>query len=191
MVFILESGIQQSMVDFKAKIEAILFACGEPIEISKLANTLNIPISALREQLEDFSLINKDNSRGVMVVFLDDKVQLVTKPKYINDINNILIKKNDSPLSQASLETLVIIAYNQPVSKAFIEKVRGVNSYSIVNNLIDKGLVEEAGRLDIPGKPVVFKTTDLFLRSFSLSSLDDLPSIDDSLFEKDENLNEN
>lgn len=187
----MESGIQQSMVDFKAKIEAILFACGEPIEISKLANTLNIPISALREQLEDFSLINKDNSRGVMVVFLDDKVQLVTKPKYINDINNILIKKNDSPLSQASLETLVIIAYNQPVSKAFIEKVRGVNSYSIVNNLIDKGLVEEAGRLDIPGKPVVFKTTDLFLRSFSLSSLDDLPSIDDSLFEKDENLNEN
>lgn len=174
----MNEGYQQSIVDYKARIEAILFACGEPIELSQLADVLNISISALRTQLDNFSSINDDKTRGIKLVFVENKVQLATKEKYSDDIKKVL-SKSASKLTQASMETLSIIAYNQPVTRAFVEQLRGVNSNFIINSLVEKGLIEEAGRLNIPGHPVAFKTTDLFLRSFSLKSLEELPSLEE------------
>ena len=93
------------------------------------------------------------------------------------NIKNAIDTKRSTPLSNAAMEVLTIIAYNQPVSKGFVENVRGIDSSSVINNLVEKGLIEEAGRLDIPGKPLVYKTTPVFLRSFSLGSLADLPPL--------------
>ena len=108
---------------------------------------------------------------------LDQCYQMATRAEYAQVIRQALEVKNNTPLSQAALEVLAVIAYNQPVSRAFIEQVRGVDSSSSVSGLLQKGLIEEAGRLDLPGHPVSFRTTDVFLRCFGLSSLADLPPV--------------
>ena len=102
---------------------------------------------------------------------------MCTNEKYSGQIRAALETKRSTPLSNAAMEALTIIAYNQPVSKGFVENVRGIDSSSVINNLVEKGLVEEAGRLDVPGKPIVYRTTPVFLRSFGLSSVADLPPI--------------
>ena len=108
---------------------------------------------------------------------LDQCYQMATRAEYAQVIRQALEVKNNAPLSQAALEVLAIIAYNQPVSRALVEQVRGVDSSSSVSGLLEKGLIEEAGRLDLPGRPVSFRTTDTFLRVFGLSSLADLPPV--------------
>ena len=101
----------------------------------------------------------------------------MSKKAFAQEIKKAIAVKRDLPLSPVSMEVLAIIAYNQPVTKGFIEQVRGVNSGQIVNNLVEKGLVEEAGRLDLPGRPISYRTTDVFLRTFDLKTLDDLPAV--------------
>lgn len=102
---------------------------------------------------------------------------MCTHEKYAPQIRAALETKRATPLSNAAMEVLTIIAYNQPVSKSFVENVRGIDSSSVINNLVEKGLVEEAGRLDVPGKPIVYRTTSVFLRSFGLSSVAELPPL--------------
>lgn len=166
-----------------AKIEAILFAYADPISIIKLSNILDITVSDCKKYLKDFSSqLNNDKDRGIKTVFLEDSVQLVSKKEFAEYIKNAIEEKNNYILTPVSMEVLSIIAYNQPVTKGFIEQVRGTNSNGIVNSLVEKGLIEEAGRLDIPGKPISYRTTKIFLRTFGLSDLNELPPL--------ENLNE-
>ena len=114
---------------------------------------------------------------GLCLLHLNTHWQLATKTEFAECVRRVLDTRRSIPLGPAAMETLTVIAYNQPVSRAFIEQVRGVDSSSSVSGLLEKGLIEEAGRLDLPGRPVAFRTTDVFLRCFGLSSLEDLPPV--------------
>ena len=173
----MEQYIQTHMVSYQARIEAILFAYGDPMPVSKLAEILGIDKAACWQQMEELQKQYQRKNRGIELIQMDDHVQLCTKKAFAQEIKKAIAVKRDLPLSPVSMEVLAIIAYNQPVTKGFIEQVRGVNSGQIVNNLVEKGLVEEAGRLDIPGRPISYRTTDVFLRTFDLKTLDDLPAV--------------
>lgn len=158
-------------------LEAILFSSGEPMESSKLAEAIEVDKSTLDKLV---SLLNdkySNCSSALKVYLLNDSYQLGTREEYSSHIKKAMETKNNSKLSQAAFEVLTIIAYNQPVTKGFVEHVRGVDSSSVVNSLVEKGLLEEAGRIDVPGRPIAFKTTSNFLRSFKLKSLDNLPPL--------------
>lgn len=158
-------------------IEAILFASGEPIEFDKLA------LGAGVEQADMHKLVSLLNSnyleRGsaLEVLKLEDSYQLATREQYAPYIRAALESKRTATLSPAAMESLTIIAYNQPVTRSFVEDVRGVDSSGVISNLLEKELIEEAGRLDVPGRPITFKTTANFLRCFGLSSIADLPPL--------------
>lgn len=159
-------------------IEAVLFACGEPLELERLAAALAIEPAAARQQLDAYSkALADDPSRGLRLLMLDGAAQLCVKEAYEPQVMAAAAVKKNAPLSAAALETLAVIAYNQPVTKAFIEQVRGVECGAVVNNLVEKGLAEEAGRLQAPGRPILYKTTAAFLRCFGLESLDALPPV--------------
>ena len=164
-------------INYFAAIEAILFACGEPVEIERLAEVLSIDKAAVREQLNAYGASLEIEDRGIRLLFLEDMVQLCAAEKYEAQIVQVANIRKNAPLSNAAMETLAVIAYNQPVTKSFIEQVRGVESGSVVNNLVEKGLVEEAGRLMVPGRPLIYRTTPNFLRCFGLSGLGDLPPV--------------
>ena len=163
----------------KAQIEAILFAAGEPVEVEKLAEVLEIEPETVAQGIRLLQDDYDAEERGILLVKLDQSVQLVTKDIYADLIRAALEIRRNTPLSQAAMEVLSVIAYNQPVTKGFVEQVRGVESGQIVNNLVEKGLVEEAGRLDVPGRPISYRTTLHFLRCFGISSLDQLPALPD------------
>lgn len=172
-----------TLLNIFAKIEAILFAYADPISVMRLSEILCVSMSECKKYLKDFSKeLDNDKNRGLGLVFLDDSVQLVSKKEFAEHIKEAIEEKNNYILTPVSMEVLSIIAYNQPVTRGFIEKIRGTNSNGIVNSLVEKDLIEEAGRLDMPGKPISYKTTKTFLRTFGLISLDQLPPL--------ENLNE-
>ena len=161
----------------QAAVEAMLFAYAEPVSAARLAEVLEVEeemVSRLLLSLRDD--LDADD-RGVSLLQLEDRWQFATKTAYGGYIKTLLDTRRNTPLSPAALEVLAIIAYNQPVSRSFIEQVRGVDSSSTVHSLVQKGLIEEAGRLDLPGRPVSFGTTDVFLRTFSISSLAELPAL--------------
>ena len=158
-------------------IEAILFASGEPIEIYRLSEASGVDVGTLPSLIKLLNDRYDDVGSGLAIKKLDSSYQMCTREEFAPQIKAALETKKSTPLSNAALEALTIIAYNQPVSKGFVENVRGVDSSSVVNNLVEKGLVEEAGRLDVPGKPIVYRTTAVFLRSFGLSSVADLPPL--------------
>ncbi|MDE7302001.1 MAG: SMC-Scp complex subunit ScpB [Oscillospiraceae bacterium] len=161
-------------------VEAILFAHGEPIEAEKLCAAAGIEPD-MPEKLVRL-LIDRYESTGsaLTVLKLGNSYQLAVKAEFFDYVRAALESKKNTPLSPAAMEVLTIIAYNQPVTKGFVEHVRGIDSSSVVNSLVEKNLLEEAGRLDVPGKPIAYKTTPAFLRCFQLSSLDDLPALPDS-----------
>lgn len=167
------------------KILAILFACGDPIETERIAEVLELDkqtAERLVSYLDDFL---ETSELPLQIIRLENKIQLCTRGEYSEVIKNALEIRRNVPLSQAAMEVLAIIAYNQPVTKAFIEQVRGVDSSGVVTSLAEKGLVEEAGRLELPGRPIAYKTTSVFLRCFGLSSLDELPVAEDLLQQLD------
>lgn len=163
--------------EYKAAAEAMLFAHGEPVSGEKLAAVLGIELPVVERLLLSLQADYEKKDRGLCLLQLEDHWQLATKNKYSPQVKQILDTRRNVPLSGAALETLTIIAYNQPVSRSFIEQVRGVDSSHTVSNLLEKDLIEEAGRLDLPGHPVSFRTTDTFLRVFGLRSLADLPPL--------------
>lgn len=155
----------------------MLFAYAEPIGADKLAQALQMPVSSVELVLEELRTRYAREDSGLCLLHLNTHWQLATKADFAEPVRRVLDTRRSVPLGPAAMETLTVIAYNQPVSRAFIEQVRGVDSSSSVSGLLEKGLIEEAGRLDLPGRPVAFRTTDVFLRCFGLSSLDDLPPI--------------
>lgn len=158
-------------------LEAVLFASGEPVEIYRLSQATDIDVGTVPSMIKLLNDRYDDCGSGICIKKLESSYQMCTRTEYAPQIKLALETKKSAPLSNAAMEALTIIAYNQPVSKGFVENVRGIDSSSVVNNLVEKGLVEEAGRLDVPGKPIVYRTTAVFLRSFGLNSLDDLPPL--------------
>ena len=155
--------------------EAILFASGEPLETSRIAQALGISEQEVPAVMQNLQNRYAETDSALQVLHLEKAWQLAAKQEFASVIRTAMETRRMQPLSNAAMETLTIIAYNQPVSKGFIERVRGIDSSSVVNSLADKGLVEEAGRIDVPGHPIGYRTTDLFLRVFGLHSLDELP----------------
>lgn len=161
-------------------LEAMLFAHAEPVEAERLADALRLPVGETQVLLEQLQNRYDEQQSGLALLrFEPDRWQMTTRPYYGEMVKRILDTRRNAPLSPAALEVLSVIAYNQPVSRSFIEQVRGVDSSSTVTKLLEKGLIEEAGRLDLPGKPVAFQVTDTFLRVFGLGSLNDLPPLHD------------
>lgn len=163
-------------------IEAVLFAAGHPVSYQKLGDVLSLPPGAVRNivcsYMERYNAEDSPLPRGVMLVMFDDACQLCTREQYGSYIREALGIKRGGNLSQSSIETLAVIAYNEPVTRAFVDTVRGVDSSYSVSSLADKQLIEPCGRLDEPGRPILYRTTDHFLRVFGLSSLRDLPKVD-------------
>lgn len=159
-------------------IEGILFAAGEPVKTAKLAAVLEISIDAVEEAVRILKYDYDTQERGFMIIDIDEGYQICSRPEYYNYIQVILGEQRRQALSNAAMEALAIIAYRQPITRAQIEYIRGVNSDSAVNRLSERGLIEEAGRLDAPGRPVLYKTTQNFLRCFGLSTPKDLPELD-------------
>ncbi|MDE5834850.1 MAG: SMC-Scp complex subunit ScpB [Ruminococcus sp.] len=156
-------------------IEAILFASGEPVEMYRLSEVSGVDTVTLSAMIKYLNERYDTSGSGICIKKLENSYQMCTREEFAPAIRKALETKRNTPLSNASMEVLTIIAYNQPVSKSFVENVRGIDSSSVVNNLVEKGLIEEAGRLDVIGKPVIYRTTAVFLRTFGLSSLSDLP----------------
>ncbi|MGN0576959.1 MAG: SMC-Scp complex subunit ScpB [Ruminococcus sp.] len=167
-------------------IEAILFASGEPVEIYRLAQASETDTGTLSSMIKLLNDRYDDCGSGIYIARLDSSYQMCTRQEFAPQIRAALETKKNTPLSNAAMEALTVIAYNQPVSKGFVESVRGIDSSSVINNLVEKGLVEEAGRLDVPGKPIVYRTTSVFLRSFGLSSLAELPPLSGNPLETDD-----
>lgn len=159
-----------------AAIEAMLFASGEPVAADRLCEVLELEENTLHDLMLDL-MGEYDDKRGLQILRLNDSYQLCTKTAYAGQIKALLELKRNTPLSQAAMEVLAIIAYNQPVTKSFVERVRGVDSSSTVNSLVERELLEEAGRLDLPGRPIAYRTSDIFLRSFGMQNLNELPPL--------------
>lgn len=170
------------MKNVEGAIEAILFAAGHPITYAKLAEVLDLFESQVIEKVRAFAeKYNKDASKGIMLLTFEDSCQLCTKEQYLPTIKEALGIKRGGNLSASSLEVLAIIAYNQgirPVTRAFVDAVRKVDSSYIVTSLCEKNLIEPCGRLDAPGRPHVYKTTSTFLRCFGIESLEQLPYVE-------------
>ena len=158
-------------------VEAILFASGDPVSIERITQALELDkstaIKILQNIMDDF---NGENC-GVHVVRLEDSYQMCTNPIYHNEVRFILDMRRNTPISPAGMEVLAIVAYNQPVTKAFIEQIRGVDCSGVLGSLTSKGLIEERGRLELPGRPLLYGTTADFLRCLNISSLKELPPL--------------
>lgn len=161
-----------------AAAEAILFASGDPIEPERIGKALSLSQSETEALLTILATRYQKPGSGIQLLRLGDRVQLTSQPQFTQAIQEALQTRRSQPLSQAALEVLAVVAYHQPVTKSYIEEVRGTDSSSIVNSLAAKGLIEEAGRLEVPGRPILYRTADAFLRCFQLSSLEDLPPLD-------------
>ncbi len=161
----------------KAAAEAIIFACGSPVETDRIAQALEISESDAYELCTELMNEYQQRAGGIRLVRLDKSWQLCTVEEYADCIRTVMDLRRNTPLSQAASEVLAVVAYNQPVTKAFIEQVRGVDCSGVVASLINRELIEEKGRLELPGRPLVYGTTEHFLRCFNISSLDELPAL--------------
>lgn len=157
--------------------EAVLFAAGEPVEIEKFCTVFEVDTETVESVMDMLSDRLEDSGSSVKVVRLDFSYQLCTRKEYAENIRAVLDLRRKAPLSQAALEVLAVIAYNQPVTKAYVEQVRGVDCSGVVSTLVEKGLLEEKGRLELPGRPLLYGTTNNFLRCFGLKNLDELPEV--------------
>lgn len=167
------------MSDLSSAIEAILFASGEAFPISRISLILGAEIKEVELAAAFLQNEYSENKRGIRLLKLDDKLQLCSAPEYAQIISLALEQRKPPALSQSALETLAVVAYFQPVTRAYIDQVRGVDSSYTVSSLSEKGLIEICGKLDVPGRPAVFRTTDVFLRTMGISALDELPGLPD------------
>lgn len=161
----------------KAAIEAVLFAMGDSLELSKIAKAIDHDTETTRKVLQNMMDDYQKEDRGIRIIELENAYQLCTKQEYYEYLVNIALQPKKAVLSDVMMETLSIIAYKQPVTKIEIEKIRGVKSDHAVNKLIEYNLVQEVGRLDAPGRPILLGTTEEFLRNFGVDSTDNLPTI--------------
>ena len=160
-------------------IESVLFAAGDAVEIEKLCDILDVDTKNLCLVVENLAEKYEKEKRGIMIIRLEDSYQMCTRPDYKDYISRLMEPKKGQNLSNAALEVLSVIAYRQPVTKSYIENIRGVSSDYVVSRLVERGLVEEVGRLDAPGRPMLFSTTEEFLRCFNLEALKSLPDYEE------------
>lgn len=173
-----ENEAKISLETLQENLEAVLFAMGEPAAFSRLMEILETDAFSLQSALSGLEARLQDGG-GLCLVTADDKYQLATRPSCAAAVRRALEIKRNIPLSPAAFEVLAIVAYRQPVTKAYIEQTRGVDCSAVLANLISKGLVEERGRLDLPGRPLLYGTSDNFLRCFGIGSLDELPPLEE------------
>ena len=159
----------------EAIIEGILFAAGDPVDIETIADILDIDIKSTRAVLTALSDKYDEESRGLKIIRLEDSYQMCTRGEYNSYISRLAEPRRVQVLSNAAMEVLSIVAYKQPVTRSVIEQIRGVSCDSLVNRLLERNLIQEIGRLDTPGRPMLFGTNDEFLRCFGISSVTDLP----------------
>lgn len=167
------------MIDLTSAIEAILFAAGDSVPLARLSLVLGVSEQDVETSVKTLQESYAENQRGMRILRLEDKVQMCSAPEYASFISKTLEQRKPPVLSQPALETLAVVAYFQPVTRAYIEQVRGVDSSYTVGVLNERGLIEECGRLEVPGRPVLFRTTDVFLRTMGISSLEELPELPD------------
>lgn len=165
------------LLELDCTLEAILFASGESVSEAKLCSVLKIEHSELRESATRLADYYDFHRRGIRLLRLDDRYQLCSRADYAPQVRSALEARKPQSLTPSALEVLAITAYKQPVTKAYIEQVRGVDSTYTVSSLVEKDLIEDCGRLDVPGRPILYRTTERFLRSFGLSSLTQLPDL--------------
>ncbi len=165
------------MKEIESKLEGILFASGEPVSIARLCALLEIDAKTLDTAAAALADGYRFDRRGIRLVKMDKLYQLVSAPEYAELIRRALEERRPPPMSKPALEVLAIVAYFQPTTRAYIDQTRGVDSAGTVLSLLEKGLLEECGRLDVPGRPALLRTTPVFLRSFGIASLDELPSL--------------
>lgn len=164
--------------EMEAIVEGLLFAAGDPVPLVKIAEILELDKATAKRLLDNMSIRIQNSLRGILMREVDGSYQLCTRPEHFEYISRLAEPRQKQTLSQAAFETLAIIAYNQPVTRARIEAIRGVNSDSSIATLLERGLIKEAGRLDSPGRPLLYETTGEFLRSFGFRSVKDLPMLE-------------
>ncbi len=167
------------LIDIYSAIEAILFAAGESVPVARMSLVLDTDEHEILRISAELAQRYEAEGRGMRILRLDDKLQMCSAPEYAPFITKTLEQRKPPMLSPPALETLAIVAYFQPVTRAYIEKVRGVDSSYTVSVLVERGLIEACGRLDAPGRPTLFRTTDVFLRTMGISRLDQLPELPD------------
>ena len=166
-------------MDICSALEAILFAAGEPVKLARLSLILETDEQELAGIAAELAQRYEREERGMRILRLDDKLQMCSAPDYAPLITKALEQRKPPMLSQSALETLAITAYFQPVTRAYIDRVRGVDSSYTVGVLVERGLIEVCGHLEAPGRPALFRTTDVFLRTMGVSSLEELPELPD------------
>ncbi|GAA0084989.1 SMC-Scp complex subunit ScpB [Clostridium sp. CTA-7] len=162
----------------KSIIEGLLFVSGEPLTIKELSNSIEASPKVISSILNEMISEYEDEKRGIKLISINGEYQLVTKAENGEYIQKLLRKNKRQSLSQASLESLSIIAYKQPITRVDIDEIRGVKSESALQKLLEKDLIKEVGRLEVPGRPILFGTTEEFLRQFGLKELKELPALD-------------
>lgn len=165
--------------EIKHAIEAILFASGDPVTCARIAVILGLELYDILNAAEDLALEYEKNSRGIRLVRIKDGIQLCSAPEHALSITRVLEQRRPPRLTPTALEVLSIIAYFQPVTRAYIERVRGVDSSNTVRILTERGLVEPCGKLEVVGRPTIYRTTELFLRTMGIKDIDDLPDLPD------------
>lgn len=168
----------------EAIIEAVLFTMGESVESEKLAAAIDMDVDTTRNIVHNMMEKYNDEKRGIKIIELEDSFQLCTKAEYYENLIKVASQPRKYQLTDVLLETLSIIAYKQPITKLEIEKIRGVSSDHAVNRLVEYNLVCEVGRMDAPGRPMLFGTTEEFLRAFGVQSVDELPSVSADMVEE-------
>jgi segregation and condensation protein B len=160
----------------EAAIEAILFAMGDSVELEKIAKAVEHDTETTRKVIHTMMDRYREQDRGIQIIELEDSFQMCTKKEMYEYLIRVAKQPKKATLTDAAMETLSIVAYKQPITKAEIDKIRGVKSDHALNKLVEYGLVTELGRMDAPGRPILFGTTEAFLRNFGVESLDDLPA---------------
>ncbi len=164
-------------IEYISAIEAILFASGEPVPVSRLAEVLELEESEIRYLVEGLTERYARQEGGITLHRINDSYQLCSNAQFAEYVRKALDIRRNTPLSQAAMEVLAVVAYNQPVTKAFVEQVRGVDCGAVMQGLMQKGLIEERGRLELPGRPLLYGTTPHFLLSFGMETLANLPPL--------------
>ena len=162
-----------------AAIEAILFASGTPVETERIAAALELDTATVTDCADELIARYESEQRGVKIIRLNKSLQMCSDKQYGAYVRKVMDMKKNAPLSNAAMEVLAVVAYNQPVTKAFVEQIRGVDCSGVMASLCQKGLVEEKGRLELPGRPLLYGTTEHFLRCFGIENLEGLPPIEE------------
>ena len=166
-------------LDIRSAVESILFAAGDPVPAARIAIVLGVDVDRVFAAADSLAGYYSFERRGIRLVRMGEKLQLCSAPEYALQITQIMETRKPPRLSHAALEVLAIVAYFQPVTRVYVDQIRGVDSSYTVGVLTERGLIEPCGKLDVPGRPTIYKTSDIFLRTMGITNLEDLPQIPD------------